>query len=190
MLDHSNLRSRFTALGEHKIIALFSVSMVRTVGLMPRSNGRQRLRIRSMAVLSILDLARAGTGRAFPVEGIRRSRRAPVTATVGRMLGASQGALRQVRTCKGGFGMMSQRHLKRAFGFEMPYAVKDRGNPLKSQQMRPPSDCSMCFWQTDRVQPIDERDEGAIWGPVPVRTRRKNHNGSIALRAAFCPNAP
>jgi hypothetical protein len=46
------------------------------------------------------------------------------------------------------------------------------------------------FWQTDRLQPIDERGEGAIWGPVPVRTRRKSHYGSIALRAAFCPNAP
>ncbi len=45
------------------------------------------------------------------------------------------------------------------------------------------------FWQNDYFQPFDERGEGAIWGPVPARTCRKNHYGLIALRAAFCPNA-
>ena len=68
--------------------------------------------------------------------------RTSVSATIGRTLGQSQGASRQVRTH--GCGLWDdlkasplQRHLWLP---NAPYALKDPDKPLKSQQMRPPSE--------------------------------------------------
>lgn len=56
--------------------------------------------------------------------------RMSVSATVGRTPGAGLGVLRWVRTLK---AASLQRHF---WARNAPYAVKDRDNPLKSQQMR------------------------------------------------------
>jgi hypothetical protein len=75
-------------------------------------------------------------------ERIRYGHRTPVSATLGRMLGQSQGASRQIGARGGGLwddvkALALQRHF---WVRNAPYAAKDRGNPLKSQQMRPPSE--------------------------------------------------
>lgn len=70
------------------------------------------------------------------------SQRTLVSATGGRTLGQSQGASRQVRMR--GCGLWDdlkaspfQRHF---WGRNAPYALTDPCNPLKSQQMRAPSE--------------------------------------------------
>jgi hypothetical protein len=65
-----------------------------------------------------------------------------VSATVGRMLGHTQGASGQVGMRAGDFrDDLKEAPLQRHFLVRnAPYAVKDRGNPLISQQMRAPSE--------------------------------------------------
>ena len=70
------------------------------------------------------------------------SQRTSVSATVGRTLGQSRGASRQVRTrgC-GRWDDLKASPLQRHFWVRnAPYALKDPDNPLISQQMRPPSE--------------------------------------------------
>src|SRR4029077_3442736 len=88
-------RSRFRALGEHKILALFSVSTVQIIGLRVGPNGRWYPRICSMAVVWILNVSDAGTHRAFSIEDRIWDRQ---NASVSRTLGASRGVPRQTRT--------------------------------------------------------------------------------------------
>jgi hypothetical protein len=136
-------RSRFTALGEPKIFALVSVSIVQIISLMVGPSGRWHPRICSMAVVWTFNVPDAGTRRVFSIEDrIWDGQRTSVSATVGRTLGASRGVRGQIRTRGGRLGedfkaASLQRHF---WARNAPYAVKDRGNPLKLQQMRPPSE--------------------------------------------------
>ena len=88
-----------------------------------------------MAVVWTFNVANAGTSRVFSIEDrIWDGQRTLVSATVGRKLGASRGVLRQIRTRGGGLGddfkaASLQGHF---WARNTPYAVKDRGNPLKS----------------------------------------------------------
>src|SRR6266571_6061252 len=94
-----------------------------------------------MAVVWTFNVPDAGTRRVFSIEDrIWDGQRTSVSATVGRTLGASRGVHRQILTRGGGLGddfkaASLQRHL-----WVRNNAVKDRSNPLKSQQMRPPSE--------------------------------------------------
>jgi hypothetical protein len=136
-------RSRFTTLGEPKILALFSVSIVQIISLTVGPNGRWHPRICSIAVVWTLNVPDAGTRRVFSIEDrIWDGQRTSVSAKVGRTLGTSRGVLRQIRTRGGGLGDdFEAASPQRPFWVRnAPYAVKDRGNPLKSQQMRPPSE--------------------------------------------------
>jgi len=96
-----------------------------------------------MAVVWTFNVPDARTRRVFSIEdGIWDCQRTSVSATVGRTLGASRGVPRQIRTRGGDLGddfkvASLQRHF---WARNAPYAVKDRGNPLISQQMRPPSE--------------------------------------------------
>jgi hypothetical protein len=96
-----------------------------------------------MAVVWTSNVPDAGTRRVFSIEDrIWDGQRSSVSATVGRTLGASRGVPRQIRTRGGGLGDdFKAASLQRHFWVRnAPYAVKDRGNPLKSQQMRAPSE--------------------------------------------------
>jgi hypothetical protein len=53
------------------------------------------------------------------------------------LLGAGRGAPERPRTNGGGRAASLQTHF---WARNAPYALADRGNPLKSQQMRPPSE--------------------------------------------------
>src|SRR5271163_3961477 len=110
----------------------------RTVG----PDGRWHPEMCSMAVVWTLNVSDAGTRRASSIEdriwdGLRMS----VSATVGRTPTLGQ-ALQRVRTHGAWFGRdLKAASLQRHFWVRnAPYAVKDGGNPLKSQQMRPPSE--------------------------------------------------
>jgi hypothetical protein len=96
-----------------------------------------------MADVWAFNVPDAGTRRVFSIEDIIwDGRRTSVSATVGRTLGASQGVPPQICTRGCGLGDdFKAASLQRHFWVRnAPYAVKDRGNPLKSQQMRPPSE--------------------------------------------------
>jgi len=96
-----------------------------------------------MAVVWTFNVPNAGTRRVFSIEDrIWDGQRTSVSATVGGTLGTSRGVLRQIRTRGGGLGDdFKAASLQRHFWVRnAPYAVKDRGNPLKSQQMRAPSE--------------------------------------------------
>jgi hypothetical protein len=96
-----------------------------------------------MAVVWTFNVPDAGTRRVFSIEDrIWDGQRMSVSATVGRTLGTSRGVLRQIRTRGGGLGDdFNAASLQRHFWVRnAPYAVKDRGNSLKSQEMRPPSE--------------------------------------------------
>ena len=91
-----------------------------------------------MAVVWTLNVSDARTRCAFSTEDrIWHGQRTSVSATVG----ASRGVPRQTRTSGGGLGGdFKAAALERHFWVRnAPYAVKDSGNPLKSQQMRPPA---------------------------------------------------
>jgi hypothetical protein len=96
-----------------------------------------------MAVVWTLNVSDAGTRGAFSIEdSIWDGQKASVSATVDRTLGAIRGVPPQTRTSGGGLGddfkaASLQRHFRVR---NAPYAVKHRGNPLKSQQMRAPSE--------------------------------------------------
>jgi len=133
----------FTALGEPKTIALSSVSMDQIIGLTAGSNGRWCAKIRSMALAWSLNVPEAGAGRMFSIEDmVWDSQRTSVSATLGRTLCQSQRASRQVRTR--GCGLwddLKASPLQRYFwARNAPYVSKDPDNPLKSQQMRAPSE--------------------------------------------------
>jgi hypothetical protein len=89
-----------------------------------------------MAVVWTCNVPDAGN-RVFSIEDrIWDGQRTSISATVGRTLGTSRG------TRAGGLGdnfkaASPQRHF---WARNAPYAVKDRDNLLKSQQMRPPSE--------------------------------------------------
>jgi len=117
--------------------------MVQIISLTVGPNGRWHPRICSMAVVWTFDVPDAGTRRVFSTEDkIWDGQTTTVSATVGRTLGASRGVRGQIRTRGGRLGEdFKAASLQRHFWVQnAPYAVKDRGNPLKSQQMRPPSE--------------------------------------------------
>jgi len=96
-----------------------------------------------MAVVSTFSVPNAGTRRVFSIEDrIWDGQRTSVSAAVGRTLGTSRGVLRQIRTRGGGLGdNFKGASLQRHFWVRnAPYALKDPDNPLKLQQMRPPSE--------------------------------------------------
>jgi hypothetical protein len=133
----------FTALGEPKTIALFSVSRNQIIGLTAGSNGRWCPKIRSMAFVWTRNVPEAGAGRMFSIEDmVWDSQKTSVSAAVSRTLGQSQGASRLVRTR--GCGLcddLNASPLQRHFWVRnAPYALKDPDNSLKSQEMRPPSE--------------------------------------------------
>jgi hypothetical protein len=106
-------------------------------------NGRWHPRICSMTVVWTSNVPDAGTRRAFSIEDrIWDGQRTSVSATVGRTLGASRAVPREIRAREGGLGHdFKAASLQRHFWVRnAPYVVKDRGNPLKSQQMRAPSE--------------------------------------------------
>ena len=117
--------------------------MVQIISLTVGPNGRWHPRICSMAVVWTFNVPNAGTRRVFSIEDrIWDGQMTSVSVTVGRMLGTSRGVLRQIRTRGGGLGDdFKAASLQRHFWVRnAPYAVKDRGNPLKSQQKRAPSE--------------------------------------------------
>jgi hypothetical protein len=128
----------FTALGEPKTIALFSVSMVEIISLTVGSNGRWR-----PSTTLVWAAPDGGAGRMFSIDDmIWDSQRRPVSAAVGRMLGQGRVTSRPVRTRGDGFGddlkaALLERHF---WARNAPYTLTDPSNPLKSQQMRPPSE--------------------------------------------------
>jgi len=102
-------------------------------------NGGWYPRICSMAVVWTLNVSDGGTRRPFSIEDrIWDGQRTSVSAT----LGASRGVPRQTRTSGGGLGDdFEVASLQKHFWVRnAPYGVKGRGNPLKSQQMRAPSE--------------------------------------------------
>jgi hypothetical protein len=81
-------------------------------------------------------------------ERIRYGHSTPVSATLGRMLGQSQGASRQIGARGGGLwddvkALALQRHF---WVRNAPYVLADRCKSLKSQQMRPPSERTTIFY--------------------------------------------
>ena len=99
---------------------------------------------RSMALAWMLDVPEAGADYVFSFEErICRNGQTSVPATVGRMQGRTQSASND-RLAYGGneFGdALNAPSLERYFrGRNAPYSLNDPGNPLKSQQMRPPSE--------------------------------------------------
>ncbi len=72
------------------------------------------------------------------------SQRRPVSTAVGRMRGRGRVTSQQVRTRGDGFGDdLKAARLERHFcARKAPYALTNPCNPLKSQQMRPPSERS------------------------------------------------
>jgi hypothetical protein len=103
-------------------------------------NGRWYPRICGMAVVWTLNASSAGARRAPSIEGkIWDGEGTSVSATVSRTVGAGRGS-QQTRMVV--LRIISKRHSLQRYSWvrNAPYAVKDRGNPLKSQQMRPPSE--------------------------------------------------
>ena len=136
-------RRLFTALCEPKTIALLSVSMDQIIGLTVGSNGRRSPKIRNITLVWSLDVPDVGADRMLSIEDmVWNSQRTLVSATVGRTLGQSQGAARQVRTRGCGlWNDLKPSPLQRYFWVRnAPYALRDPCNPLKSQQMSAPSE--------------------------------------------------
>jgi hypothetical protein len=114
-----NPRSHVIALGERKPIALFSALMIQIVGFTVGFNGRWR-KIRRMAFIRTLDVPAPGAAGMFSIEDrIWHGQRASVSATVGRMIGPSFGASKQLRA-EVGCGMTPRLlRFKDTFGLEM-----------------------------------------------------------------------
>jgi len=110
----------YTALGEPKIFALFSVSIVQIISLTVGPNGRWHPRICSMAVVWTFNAPDAGTRRVFSIEDrIWDGQMTSVSATVGCSVQAWESNDRFARA-EVALGMISKRHLfKGTFGFEM-----------------------------------------------------------------------
>jgi len=96
-----------------------------------------------MPVVGTLNVSGAGMRRPSSIEDkIRDGDGTLISATMVRKLSASRAVPQQTRTSGGGradhFKAVSlQTHF---WVRNAPYAAKDRGNPLKSQRMRPPSE--------------------------------------------------
>ena len=96
-----------------------------------------------MAVVWTLNLSGAEIRRASSIEDKTwDGEGTSVSASMGSTLDAGRGVLQQTRKSGGGCpddlkAANPQTHL---WVRNAPYAVKDRDNPLKSQQMRPPSE--------------------------------------------------
>jgi hypothetical protein len=96
-----------------------------------------------MAVVGILNVLAAGIRRPSSIEDkIWDGEGASVSATMDRKLGAGRGLPQRMRTSGGGhaddFKAVSvQTHF---WVRNAPYAVKARGNSLKSHEMRAPSE--------------------------------------------------
>src|SRR5206468_12712553 len=106
-----------------------------TVGWCPK--------IRNMTLVWTLNVLDAGADRMLSIEDmVWNCQRTSVSATVGRTLGQSQGASRQVRTH--GCGLWNDLKVSPLQGHlwlrNAPYALNGPNNPLISQQMRAPSD--------------------------------------------------
>ena len=134
-----------------------------------------------MAVVWTLSVPDTGTGRLFSIEDrIWDGQRTSVSATAGWTLGASRGVPRQTRTRGGGLGddfktVSLQRHF---WVRNAPNAVDDRGNPLKSQQIRAPSE------RTKISRVLDtKRARANVHGfgfKIPVSSTTRSKSGSAA----------
>jgi hypothetical protein len=93
-----------------------------------------------MAIVWTLKASSAVARRAPSIEDkIWDGEGTSVSATVSRTVGAGRGS-QQTRMVV--LRIISKRHSLQRYSWVRyaPYAVEDRGNPLKSQQMRPPSE--------------------------------------------------
>ena len=93
---------------------------------------------RGMALAWMLDVPEAGTDYMVSIERICRNGRTSVSATIGRMHGRPQRAPHEGGRVRDD---LNEPSLQRYFGGRnAPYPLNDPGNPLKTQQMRPPSE--------------------------------------------------
>jgi hypothetical protein len=102
----------------------------------------------SIALVWMLDVPEAGADWMFSIEErICRNGQTSGSAAVGRMLGRTQGASHDKLAC-GGRRLrddLNAPSLHRYFcGQNAFYPLNDQGNPLISQQMRPPSERANC----------------------------------------------
>jgi hypothetical protein len=99
---------------------------------------------RSMALVRMLGVPEAGADCMFSFEErICRNGRTSVSATVGRRQSRTQGSSNDRLACGGGEFRddLNAPSLERYFrARNAPYSLDDPGNPLKSQQMRAPSE--------------------------------------------------
>ena len=140
---------------------------------------RSSPRICGMAVVWTLNVSNVGARRASWIEDrISDGQRTSGSATVGGTLGASRGIPRQTRASGGGLGASVQRHF---WVRNAPYAVKARGNPLKSQQMRPPL-------RAHHKSPLEPEVIGLFFGCCRGRVPRRSRGGRAMppSRGAFC----
>jgi hypothetical protein len=98
---------------------------------------------RSMTPAWMLDVPEAGADCMFSVEGrICRKGQTSVSATIGWMQRRTQSASNDRLACGGGEFRddLNALCLESYFRGRNVYSLNDPGNPLKSQQMRPPSE--------------------------------------------------
>ncbi len=120
-----------------------------------------------MAVVWTFNVPDAGSRRVFSIEDrIWDCQRTSGSATVGRTLGTSRGVLRQIRTRGGGLGdNFKGASLQRHFWVRnAPYALKDPDNPLKLQQMRPPSE------RTKGNNPLTRKGFAPVYSHIVTRS--------------------
>jgi hypothetical protein len=132
---HSSMRAQ-----DHCVIISIDGSNHRFDGGIERSSVSKDSQHNSCLSLDVPDV---GADRMLSIEDMAwNSQRTLVSATVGRTLGQSQGAGRQVRTRGCGlWNDLKPSPLQRHFWVRnAPYALRDPGNPLKPQQMRAPSE--------------------------------------------------
>jgi hypothetical protein len=136
-----------------------------------------------MAVVWTLNVPDAGTGRVFSIEDrIWDRQRTSVSTAVGRMLGASRAVPQQVRTRGGRFGedliaALRQMHFRAR---NAPYTSDDLSNPLKLQQMRPPSE------RTKYTKSVDAKNVFAIL-PLPRCYSGFDHERTATCRQLVRP---
>jgi hypothetical protein len=97
-----------------------------------------------MALAWMFDVSEAGADCMFSIEEkICRNGQTLVLGTAGRMHDRTEGASHDRLACRGGEFRddLNAPSLERYFrARNAPYSLDDPGNPLKSQQMRPPSE--------------------------------------------------
>jgi hypothetical protein len=121
-----------------------------------------------IALVWMLDVPEAGADWMFSIdERICWNSQTAVSATVGRIHGRTQGASHDRPAC-GGLGSRDDPNalsLQRHFcGRNAPYPLNDQGNPLKSQQMRPPSDGSEFRALSRPADPLS-----TLWSRIDLR---------------------